>query len=303
MGGVNPLIPGDTVALLAPASAVKPEYCDGAEEWLESHGFRVRRYPSAGGVSGSYSASEEVRIAELKEAFCNPEIKGILCARGGYGCVQLLEEISPTAMENPKWIIGFSDISALHAMMQTLGFRSLHAPMAKHLTLHPSDSVSRAILTSMTSGIQPEVVYPTDRRSVCGVAQGMLIGGNLAVINGLADTPWDPFRLARQKECILFIEDISEAIYAVERMLFRLYLSGTLNRLKGLIVGQFTEYRPDRNFDCMEDMISKRLRQWEIDIPTAFDFPAGHVEGNYPLILGQDIRLVVTPETTALTKK
>lgn len=296
-----PLCRGDLVALLAPASAVSPEYCDGAVLWLERNGFRVRRYPSAGGSSGSYSAPEQTRIAELRDALSDPEVKAILCARGGYGCVQLLEHIDSLAKENPKWIIGFSDVSALHALMQSHGYISLHSSMAKHLTLHPDDDVSKAILKTLLTGEQQVISSPADPLSIPGEASGILIGGNLAVINSLAESPWSPFSKERGRGGILFIEDISEAIYAVERMLFRLHISGFLDRVKGIIVGQFTEYRPDRNFTRMEDMISHRLRQWgfgseaKAGIPVAFNFPAGHVDRNLPLLLGSPASLYVSP--------
>lgn len=302
----RPLRRGDLVALLAPASAVSPEYCDGAVRWLERNGFRVRRYPSAGGISGSYSAPEQTRIAELRDALSDPEVKAILCARGGYGCAHLLEHIDSLAKENPKWIIGFSDVSALHALMQSHGYISLHSSMAKHLTLHPEDAVSQAILKTLLTGRQQEISCPADPLSIPGKAHGILIGGNLAVINALAESPWSPFNKERRRDCILFIEDISEAIYAVERMLFRLHISGFLDRVKGIIVGQFTEYRPDRNFSRMDDMISYRLRQWgfgsdaKAGIPVAFNFPAGHVDLNLPLLLGSPALLCVTPETQSL---
>lgn len=298
---MKPLEKGDLVALLAPASAVKGEYCDGAEAWLKAHGFRVCRYPSAGGFSGSYSAPEAQRIAELHDALSDPEVKAVLCARGGYGCVHLLEHLSDLAATNPKWIIGFSDVSALHAMMQTHGHCSIHASMAKHLTLHPDDETSCALLATLTTGKQQPIFFPTLPCSHQGKGSGMLIGGNLAVINSLASTPWDTSRNVLERDCILVVEDISEAIYAVERMMFRLHLAGTLARLKGLIVGQFTEYRADRNHHTMEEMLAARLRAWMRDgVPVAFGAPIGHVERNLPLLLGSRVTLTVGPHQTVI---
>ncbi|MBD5290381.1 MAG: LD-carboxypeptidase [Bacteroides sp.] len=296
-----PLRRGDLIALLAPASAVSADYCAGAARRLEEAGFRVRLYPSCGGVSGSYSAPEEQRRGELLDALDDEEVKGILCARGGYGCVQLLESLSPFRPEWRKWIIGFSDVSALHAWAQSCGMASLHAPMAKHLATYPfTDPSSRDWLAALTTGRQPEIEYPTSPFSRGGKARGRLIGGNLAVLNGLAATPFDILGLPLREPAILFLEDISEAVYAVERMLWRLKLQGVLEALKGLVIGQFTEYRPDRNFSSMEEMISTRLREWNIDIPTAFGFPTGHTEENRPLLLGAEAELIVGEELTTL---
>lgn len=301
MNRLQGLREGDTIALLAPASAVKEEYCDSAEKWLKDKGFRVKRYPSAsGGVSGSYSASTADRRREICDALADPEVKGILCARGGYGCIHLLEEATPLFRANPKWIIGFSDVSALHAMAQCSGYPSVHAPMAKHFAESPCDEVSELWLRTLTTGNQQAISYPTAPGSIAGEAEGVLIGGNLAVLNSLAATPWDLLSLPLSRPSILMIEDISEAIYAVERMVYRLHLSGALGALKGIVIGQFTEYRPDRNYGSVEEMLAERFREWNVTCPVAFGFPAGHVADNRPLLLGSECRLTVTPQRILL---
>lgn len=285
---------GEVIALLAPASAVKEEYCDGAEKWLTEKGFRVKRYPSArGGESGSYAATREERIAEMADALFDPEVKAILCGRGGYGCIQLLEEITPIYAENKKPIIGFSDVSALHAMAVMAGGKSIHAPMAKHLTEHPNDRISKRWLATLLSMEQQKIEYYPGFFSQSGVGEGILVGGNLAVLNSLADTPWDVMATAKERPTILVLEDISEAIYAVERMLYRLHYSGVLSAVKGLIIGQFTEYRPDRNYADMEKMIVARLAEWGVKCPIAMNFPVGHVTENEPLVMGSKCRLIV----------
>lgn len=298
---MNGLKAGDTIALLAPASAVKAEYCDGAEQWLSDRGFRVKRYASTrGSKSGTYSASEIQRVNEMLDALTDPEVKAILCARGGYGCIQLLPEIEEAYCSHPKLIIGFSDVSALHAMAVKHGLPSLHAPMAKHLSEHPDDEASRLWLETVTTLSQPIISYPTSAGSAEGEAEGILIGGNLAVLNSLSATPWDMLGLPLHRSCILMIEDISEAIYAVERMLYRLYYSGVLDNLSGLIIGQFTEYRPDGNYQTMEDMIRRRIAEWGISCLVAYGFPAGHTDDNRPLLLGRKCRLRVTRGQTTL---
>lgn len=301
------LKPGDKIAIISPATTVKPEYIDGAVEFLTAEGFRPVVMPHAKGpADGSYAASEDDRLTDILSSLRDPEVRAILCARGGYGCNHLISRI-PAALihHDPKWLIGFSDVSALHAMYQRAGVVSLHAPMAKHLaTLPPDHYCTRALMRILKEGLPVEYLVPAHPLNIPGEARGILVGGNLAVINGLGGTPFDPVQSALangHERPILFIEDISEAIYAVERMLIRLHLSGQLHRLGGIIFGAFTEYRPDRNHPDMETMISRLLDRIGLRIPVAFGFPAGHIDDNLPLPLGASVILSVTHEATILT--
>lgn len=286
-----PLRPGDRIAIISPASRVKDEYVDGAARLLRERGFDVRVMPSAlGPADGSYASSLRSRISDLSDALTDSSVKCILCARGGYGCIHLLQQMATEEVRsNPKWLIGFSDVSALHALWLKSGVRSIHGPMAKHLTLHPEDESTKALLALMTGSPMHYTVAPHPYNRA-GHASGTLRGGNLAVLNSLAATPYDILTASEEEDVILFIEDISEAIYAVERMLVRLDLAGVLRRVKGLIIGQFTEYRPDANYASMDDMISALLSRCEITgIPVAFNFPTGHVDFNLPLVEGEKV--------------
>ncbi len=313
---INPplLHPGDHIAIISPATIVNPDYIDGACRHLRREGFVPVVMPHAkGDACGSYAASDADRLSDLIEAYRRPEIKAILCARGGYGCNHLLPRIPFELLrDNPKWLIGFSDISALHALSLRAGLMSLHAPMAKHLTLLPDDHyTTQALFDILRKGLPHTYTIPSSPLSKPGTAQGILVGGNLAVINGLAATPFDPLAPdaadniipGKDTPVILLIEDISEAIYAVERMLIRLILSDTIFRIKGLIIGQFTEYRPDLNFTDMESMISRLLADFapDLKIPIAYQFPVGHVDENLPIPLGSMATLAITPTTTTLT--
>lgn len=296
-----PLHPGDRIAIVSPATIVNPDYIDGAVTELQQQGYAPVVMPHAKGPAhGSYAASDEMRLEDLLDAWRNPEIKAIFCARGGYGCNHLIDKIPADLIaDNPKWLIGFSDISALHAMQQAAGVASLHAPMAKHLTeLGRQDECAKMIFSILNG--QEKIDYQFDSHPLnhTGEAKGTLVGGNLAVINGLADTRFDPMRNVDIEDKILFIEDISEAIYAVERMLIRLRLGGKLQQLKALVCGQFTEYRPDRNYKDMESMIANVTSS--LDIPVALGVPVGHTDLNYPLPLGWKADLKVTPEQVCL---
>lgn len=300
-----PLRPRDKVAILSPASVVKDEYVDGAAGFLRKFGYEPVVMPSAKGpAAGSYASAAESRGADLLAALTDASIRGVLCARGGYGAVHLLSRIPESVIKaDPKWLIGFSDISALHAMMLRAGVASIHGPMAKHLTEEEEGEESaESLLAILEEGLPAGYSVAIDPRNSQGEASGRLQGGNLAVLNGLAQTPFDLLTPSEGDDVILFVEDISEAIYAVERIFWRLRMSGSLERIKGLIVGQFTEYRPDRNFDSMEDMLSQRLTEWGVKdrIPVAFNFPVGHVRRNLPLVEGACARLSVGEESVDL---
>lgn len=296
---------GDMVAVVSPAGIVKPEFVEGACGRLREAGFEPVVMPHAlGPASGSYAATAKERLADFVTAWNDPRIRAVLCARGGYGAVEIIGAVPPSMLRaGAKWLIGFSDISALHAMLLHAGVASLHAPMARHLATMPADDLSTLSLLRILSSPDP-VSYSVAPHELNfhGEAEGTIVGGNLAVINGLAATAFDIFRPSDAEGKILFIEDIAEPIYKVERVLWRLHLAGTLGKIAGLIVGQFTEYAPDRNFSSMERMIHSRILDWGLEgIPVAFGFPAGHTDANLPIIEGSHARLTVTPDAVGLT--
>lgn len=307
-----PLCQGDTVAILSPASAVRAGYIDGAVRFLEEQGFRAVVMPAAKGpADGTYAASEERRADDFTAALCDPAIKAILCARGGYGCVHLLPRVPLSLVrQNPKWVIGFSDVSALHALMQRAGVASLHAGMARHLCESAPSALSTATFLGLLGGATDvsyrfEAASPDAPRTLNpGTAHGTLRGGNLAVLDGLAGTGFDLLRIAPDEDVVLFLEDVGEAVYRTERMLWRLMMDGTLKRVRGLIFGDFSDYGEDINFGSPQAMIEARLRQWGIDCPVVTGFPAGHIPGrNLPLVEGWDATLCADGLGVTLTMR
>lgn len=277
----KPLQPGDKIAIVSPASIINPDYVEGAVATLRQQGWIPVVYPHALGTSGSYSGSIEDRLGDLQGALTDPEIRAVLCSRGGYGVVHLMESLSNIDLrKDAKWLIGFSDISALHALMASQGVASVHASMCKHLALRPDDSVSKSLFSILRGEkVQYQVDgHPLNRQ---GVVAGRLVGGNMAVLGGLIGSQYDLFQRFGD-DTILFIEDIAEPIYKIERILYQLRLSGVLSHLKGLVVGQFTEYNPDRNYNDIYDMIAEMVAPY--DYPVAFNFPIGHVDVNLPII-------------------
>lgn len=284
-----PLKEGDLIAICSPAGPVKDENVLAAAKVLEQQGWRVKIMPHALGRYGIYAASDADRLADMKDALTDPEVRAVLCSRGGYGVVHILEELDRLDLDaDPKWIIGYSDISALHALATRQGLNSIHASMTAQIKLGPDDAAN-SMLFAILRGEKPVLTFPTsplyDRQ---GIATGRLVGGNLAVIADLVGTRFDVI----EPGVILFIEDISEPIYKIERMLYQLRMSGVLAKLGGLVVGQFTEYKPDKSYAKMEDMIRDMVAPY--NYPVAFNAPIGHVGFNMPVIENATVTLKVT---------
>lgn len=290
-----PLCKGDTIAIVTPASIIDPTLVERAGATLKLLGYNVRVMPHALGKNGSYSGSIEERLEDMTAALLDNEVRAILCSRGGYGCVHLLDRLASLDLNaDPKWIIGFSDVSALHALMANRGIVSIHSSMAKALALYPHNSPFNAMLLDMLGGKRPALEFPAHKYNRNGTATGILSGGNLAVLQALIDTPYDIF-----SDRILFIEDVAEPIYKVERILYQLRLSGRLSRLKGLIIGRFTLYQADKNFNDIYDMMAPLLEG--LHIPVAFDAPIGHISENRPVLHGATATLETSGDCSRIS--
>lgn len=292
------LKPGDTVVFVSPAGTIKSQFVTDAVKVLQSQGWNVKIAPHALGKWRTFSGTPDERYTDLSTALTDPNVKAIFCSRGGYGVVHLLERLDKLPIaKNPKWIIGYSDISALHALMAKHGVASIHAPMAKHLaTFSGKDEDSQSLFKILKGQMQEYRVKPNPLNRP-GTATGKLLGGNLAVIADLISTPFDIFKPGM----ILFIEDISEPIYKTERILYQLKLSGVLASLGGLIVGQFTEYSKDVDGRSMESMIADMVKGYRY--PVAYGVPVGHVDHNIPLVEGATTTLTVTSTGTVISQK
>lgn len=285
----RPLKKGDKIAICSPAGKIKEKIVLDAAAKLREEGFVVQIMPHALGENGSFSGTADERLADLKAAFADPEVRAILCSRGGYGVVHLMDNLAKLPIEDdPKWVIGFSDISALHALMASKGIASIHASMCAHIK-EGFDDPDNSDLLDILSGKSPAHIFESHDYDRQGIATGKLLGGNLAVIAELINTPYDVI----QPDTILFIEDVSEPIYKIERILYQLRLSGVLDKIKGMIIGQFTDYKPDDNHTDMESMIRDVIAPYSF--PVAFNVPIGHVDHNIPLIESAKITLKVSP--------
>ncbi len=287
-----PLKRGDKIAIVSPAGAVDPAKVEGAVQVLTGQGYRVEVMPHVLGRHGNFSGTAEERYADMEAALLDDDVKAILCSRGGYGVVHIMDRLADLPLrDNAKWVIGYSDISALHALLSSEGIASIHAPMAGQIMLGRDDQDTDSLLRIL-EGETPVYTFDAHQYDRQGIATGKLLGGNLAVLAELISTPYDII----QPDTILFIEDVSEPIYKIERILYQLRLSGVLENLRGLIVGQFTEYRPDANYADMETMIRDAVSGY--NYPVAFNVPVGHVDHNLPLIESAEVTLKVSPSGT-----
>ena len=291
------LKPNDQIRIVSPSGSIHPELIDGAAKVLTSWGLQVTEGKFSRSECGRFAGTKEQRIADLQEALDDPNVKAILCSRGGYGIAQIVDKIDFTTFaKSPKWLIGFSDITILHNVITDLGIASIHGIMAKHLTELPADSEQVIRLKDCLFGNFPTYSIPPHQQNRTGQASGKLIGGNLSVLMALRGSQFD---LPYQNN-ILFIEDIAEKPYHIDRMMQNLRFSGVLAQLSGLIVGQFS--------DCDEDPLMKQTVSEIIlsavsdyDFPVCFNFPAGHVDYNLPLILGANVSLNVNKIEVKLT--
>lgn len=292
----RPIQPGDKIAILAPAGPIDSLIVDSAAAVLRQVGYEPVIYPHTFGKHGHFSGTHSERLADMRAALCDTSIRAILCARGGYGVVHNLDSLAMLPLrDDPKWIIGFSDISALHALMASQGIASVHASMAKQVMLGPDDELNSYLL-DILQGRFPTYRFAPSEYNHPGHAEGKLLGGNLAVIADLIATPFDII----QPGTILFIEDVSEPIYKIERILYQLRLMGILPKLNGLIIGQFTDYKPDKVHESMEQMLAEALAPYP-ELPVAFGAPIGHVDYNLPVVESAYATLDITPEGVTLT--
>lgn len=284
----KPLQEGDTIAILSPAGIINPDHVKYATPVLEEQGWKVKVMPHTLGKWGNFSGKPEDRLADLEEAFLDPQVRAILCSRGGYGVVHLMDSLNKLPIEkDPKWVIGYSDISALHALMSTKGIASIHASMTSHIR-KGADDVDNKALFEILRGQSQSYTFEGHKYNRLGQCSGKIIGGNVAVIAELINTPYDII----EDDTILFIEDVSEPIYKIERIMYQLRLSGVLPRLRGLVVGQFTEYSADSNYKDMETMIYDMVKPYHY--PVAFNIPIGHVSHNIPVVESAQVTLKVT---------
>lgn len=286
------LSPGDTIAIVCPGGYMSFEKAQICIDTLREWGYEVKIGKTLGGNSENYfSDTDKLRLADLQQMLDDAEVKAILCGRGGYGLGRIIDQIDFSKFkEMPKWIVGYSDITVLHAHIHSnYKIATLHAPMAGAFN---DGGAGSEFIRSLREALEGEKskfhcpVHPLNRK---GEGIGELIGGNLSLLAHLTGTPSD----MRTKGKILFLEDIGEYAYHIDRMMHQLKRSGKLDRLAGLIIGGFTDMKDTERpfgkpvYEIIRDAVK------EYDYPVCFDFPLGHQPENYALKSGVGHKLKV----------
>lgn len=285
-----------SVRIVVPSGKIDLSLVDAAKTRLEEWGYLVDLGAHAREAVGRFGGTQANRLADLNAAFLDENVRFVLCARGGYGLVQILDKIhKPT---NGATVIGFSDVTALHLLFGTWDIPSLHAVMAKHLAEYESHRESCDALRAALDGAPLQYHLEPHPLNRLGKTQGTLRGGNLSVLYGLQGTP---YALRTDTPTILFIEDVGEHPYAIDRMMNNLRLSGVLERIHGLVVGQFSDYEED---PLMGGTVCERIREMvePYNYPVIFNFPAGHVARNLPLWMNAPCSLSVNTDTATFVQ-
>ena len=282
---------GDTIAVVAPAGVVDKNDIDKARSIFESWGLKVKYGKNLFEQEHQFAGADKLRLEDLQDALDDENIKAIMCARGGYGTIRIVDKIDwSNFVSNPKWVLGFSDITILHAKIHTLGVESIHCPMPVNLSKLPdNDPILGQLREVLFQGtLMFANIYHQLNRN--GFGRARLIGGNLSVLYSLLGTSLD----MDYRDKFLFIEDVGEQLYHVDRMMNSLKLAKKFDELEGLLVGSFTEMEDgNRPFGkSLAQLIFEVTKDY--NFPVAFGLPVGHQKNNHPLILGSEIKLEIS---------
>ncbi len=293
---------GDTIAITCPAGYMPKEKAQTCITVLQQWGYEVLVGKTLGSKSKTYfSGTDEERLNEFQAMLDAPEIKAILCGRGGYGVGRIIDQLDFTAFKkNPKWIIGFSDITVLHAHInRTCKIATLHSPMAAAFNDGGYKNKYVQSLKAALEGTKAHYSCKAHKLNHTGTATAELVGGNLALIAHLVGTKSD----YQTKGKILFLEDVGEQHYNVDRMLHQLKRSGKLSDLAGLIIGGFTDMQDTERpfgkkvYDLIYELIS------EYSYPICFGFPVGHAKENLALKVGASYQLRISKQLVELREE
>jgi muramoyltetrapeptide carboxypeptidase len=292
---------GDTIGITCPAGFMTLAEIQPAAEILKSWGFNLRIGKTVGERNFIFGGSDSERLSDLQQMLDDPSVQAIMCARGGYGCVRIIDQVDfRKFVEKPKWIIGFSDITVIHAQLNhNYHIASIHSKMCNSFPDHPGQMEKGqwesilSIQSALTGGpIDYPVVYDPANRA--GTSQGILAGGNLKTIESLAGSASD----LQTGGMILFLEDVGEYLYSIDRMFYNLKRTGKLENLHGLLIGAF-RVKPDDPGDefgrSVYNIVLEQVAAYKY--PVCFNFPVGHVKANYALKCGVEHELKISNDS------
>ena len=295
---------GDFIGITAPAGYITYQEIESAIRKMESWGYKIKIGDTIDKKDFTFGGTDEERANDLQQMLDAPKIKAIMCARGGYGAIRIIDKLNwEKFKQRPKWIIGFSDITIFHSHLnKNLGVASIHSKMcnsfpddwglAEPVQIETIDSIQLAL-----SGAKMKYSAIPHPQNKLGITEGVLVGGNLKTLESLSGTKSDINTAGK----ILFVEDTGEYMYSIDRMFWNLKRTGKLSQLKGLIVGGF-KIKVDEDADdfgrTLQDVVLEKIKSYKY--PVCFDFPVGHQKNNYALKCGVRHRLMVSPDAVVL---
>jgi muramoyltetrapeptide carboxypeptidase len=290
--------PGSKIRIVSPAGKVDEKYVLPAVQWLDTQGYNVELGKHVFDRHFQFAGTDKERLEDLQTGLDDPETDAIICSRGGYGTVRIIDKLDCREFKNyPKWLVGFSDITILHACMNNFGVATIHGAMPRYF-FH-KDGTPAENLTSLMQLLTGEKVsysFKNGESNRSGMVTGELVGGNLSILSSLQGTKYE----LKTDGKILFLEDIDEFLYHTDRMMHQLKLSGKLSKLAGLVLGDFTEMKDNESpfGKSIHEIISEIVHEY--DYPFCFGFPAGHDKKNLALAFGQNWQLNVSEKHSTL---
>ena len=298
------LTAGDKVALISPSYYTPMENVEKTADVLRSWGLQPVIGPNVGKVvDGRYAGTVAERVSDIRWALRDPDIKAIICNRGGYGTIQLIDQLTLTELKaSPKWLVGFSDISTLHGLLTRAGVMSIHGTMSSFLAKGGTDATS-TLMRDLLLGKVPRYELPAHKQNIVGKASGTLVGGNICTFAPNLGTQADA---TKGKDLILFVEEVEESMHNIDRQMRILQMNGVLDRCKGIILGEFTdcgtEFKDASGATMsVEAMLHEMLKTY--NIPVLCGFPGGHGDVNLPLVMGANVTIDVRPDGATLQFK
>lgn len=284
----KPLSKGSKIAIVATARFITESDIEYSLQYLRDNGFEPVYDERLFAVYNQFAGNDDFRANVLQSYLDSPDIDAILCARGGYGTIRIVDKLKfDNFINDPKWIIGYSDVTVLHAKLQSIGFESIHASMP----INFRDN-TEAALTSLIDALSSQNLHHEIKNSplnIQGEAEAEIVGGNISVLYSMLGSSTFPDTNGK----ILFLEDLDEYLYHIDRMMSAFERAGILGNIKGLIVGGLTKMH-DNNIPfgkTAEEIILERVV--DKGIPVCFNFPAGHIDDNRAIILGRKVRLSI----------
>ncbi len=292
------LKPGDTIGITCPSGFITTEEIQPAVDLIQTWGYTILPGATVGKRDFTFGGTDEERRKDFQDMIGNPAVKAILCARGGYGAVRIIDQLDFSSFKkNPKWVIGFSDITVFHNHLHaTMGVATIHSKMCNSFPddFTKAEPVQVETILSIKKALQGESMQykaEPDEKNRPGVAEGLLVGGNLKMIETMAGTPSDISTAGK----ILFVEDVGEALYNIDRMFCHLQRTGKLAKLAALIIGGFNNIKtdvPEEAFGrTVYDIVWEKVKKY--NYPVCFGFPVGHQRNNFALKCGVKHRLTV----------